>query len=104
MGMSHVLSSPISIIATTDCQRSAVPIPDFQTLMRPVLDLHGDGGDHDSAAVVAAMADRFELSAEERAEMLPLGRAEAVLQPGRLVTWSISRPSAMPPTGRCSVA
>jgi restriction system protein len=53
--------------------RSAVPVPDFQTLMRPVLELHADGGDHESGAVVAAMAEYFELSEAERTEMLPSG-------------------------------
>jgi restriction system protein len=48
-------------------------IPDFQTLMRPVLEFHADGSDHESAAVVAAMADLFELTADERTKMLPSG-------------------------------
>jgi restriction system protein len=50
-----------------------VPIPDFQTLMRPVLELHVDGDDHEAVKVSAAMADHFSLSAEERSMMLPSG-------------------------------
>ena len=62
-------------------------IPDFQTLMRPVLQLHADGGDHESAAVVAAMADHFELSAEERAMPLPSGGQRLF---HNRVAWSIT--------------
>lgn len=64
-----------------------MPIPDFQTLMRPVLEFHGDGVDHDSAAVVAAMADRFELSTEERAEMLPSGGQKLF---NNRIAWSVT--------------
>jgi restriction system protein len=56
-----------------DDERNAVPIPDFQTLMRPVLELHADGDDHESAKVTAAMAEHFALSADERSRMLPSG-------------------------------
>lgn len=49
-------------------------IPDFQTLMRPVLDLLGDGETRRSRDVKNAMADAFSLTHEERAEMLPSGR------------------------------
>ena len=49
-------------------------IPDFQTLMRPVLAHLGDGEVHRSRDVKDAMADEFKLSTEERAEVLPSGR------------------------------
>lgn len=62
-------------------------IPDFQTLMRPVLELHADGADHESAAVVAAMADHFELSADERAEMLPSGGQKLF---NNRIAWSVT--------------
>jgi len=48
-------------------------IPDFQTLMRPVLEA-AHGGERQIADVVDEMADRFELSDAERAELLPSGR------------------------------
>lgn len=68
-------------------RRSAVPIPDFQTLMRPVLEMHFDGGDHESAEVIASMADRFELSADERAEMLPSGGQKLF---NNRIAWSVT--------------
>lgn len=49
-------------------------IPDFQTLMRPVLQLLADGQVTRSREVKNMMADSFDLSAEERDQMLPSGR------------------------------
>ena len=49
-------------------------IPDFQTLMRPVLAHLSDGETRRSRDVKDAMADEFRLSDVERAEMLPSGR------------------------------
>ncbi len=53
-------------------------IPDFQTLMRPVLALLGDGEVRRSRDVKNAMADQFGLSESERAEMLPSGRQRII--------------------------
>ena len=50
-----------------------MPIPDLQTLMLPVLGLSKDGEVRISDAITS-LADRFTLSPEERAEMLPSGR------------------------------
>jgi restriction system protein len=49
-------------------------IPDFQTLMLPLLKLLGDGREHRFADAVDALADEFGLSQDERAKMLPSGR------------------------------
>lgn len=51
-------------------------IPDFQSLMRPLLDLHSDGREHINRDLVNNLAEQFALSAEERREMLPSGRAK----------------------------
>jgi len=51
-------------------------IPDFQTLMRPLLELHGDGEEHLNRDLVNSLADQFSLTEEERREMLPSGRAK----------------------------
>lgn len=53
-------------------------IPDYQTLMRPVLSHLGDGVVRRSRDVKDAMADLFSLSLEERAEMLPSGRQRTI--------------------------
>jgi len=50
-------------------------IPDFQTLMRPLLEAHADGQEHRNRDLVAKLASDFHLTEEERREMLPSGGA-----------------------------
>ncbi|RYD85460.1 MAG: restriction endonuclease [Verrucomicrobiaceae bacterium] len=52
-----------------------MPIPDFQTIMRPLLEAHQDGGAHLNRDLVHQLADHFNLTEDERREMLPSGRA-----------------------------
>ncbi|MBO9308594.1 MAG: restriction endonuclease [Chloroflexi bacterium] len=47
-----------------------MPIPDFQTLMLPILQLAGDGQLHKLRDAVAAMSDAFNLTEAERNEMI----------------------------------
>lgn len=49
-------------------------IPDFQTLMLPVLKTAADGGEIRIGDVVDRLADTFTLTEEERAHLLPSGR------------------------------
>lgn len=49
-------------------------VPDFQTLMRPLLALTEDGAEHNIADLRESLADDFELSEEDRAERIPSGR------------------------------
>lgn len=51
-----------------------MPIPDFQTVMLPLLEMAGDGKVRAMAEYRKALAERFHLSAEEREELLPSGR------------------------------
>lgn len=46
-------------------------VPDFQSLMLPLLRLAGDGMDHTFKDAVAAIAIEFSLTPEERNELLP---------------------------------
>lgn len=50
-------------------------VPDFQSLMRPLLAAHSDGGEHSNRDLVGLLATQFSLSDEERREMLPSGGA-----------------------------
>lgn len=50
-------------------------IPDFQTIMLPLLEIALDGAEHRYRDVVDTLAERFSLSDDERAEMLPSGGA-----------------------------
>lgn len=49
-------------------------IPDYQSIMRPLLALAADGQSHRITDAVTRLADQFELSAEERKDLLPSGR------------------------------
>lgn len=51
-------------------------IPDFQALMRPLLDLHADGREHLNRDLVNTLAQQLALTEEQRREMLPSGRAK----------------------------
>jgi restriction system protein len=48
-------------------------IPDFQTLMRPILAYLADGQQRSTRTVTDAMSDEFSLTAEERAQLIPSG-------------------------------
>jgi restriction system protein len=50
-------------------------VPDYQTLMRPVLALHADGQEHAVSAVRDTLAVEFALTSTDLAEQLPSGRA-----------------------------
>lgn len=50
-------------------------IPDFQTLMRPLLELHADGQEKTKEELRRALAEWFELTEEELAERIPSGTA-----------------------------
>lgn len=52
-----------------------MPIPDFQFLMRPLLEAHADGKEHLNRDLVAQLGEQFGLTEEERREMLPSGGA-----------------------------
>lgn len=49
-------------------------IPDYQTIMLPLLKLLSDGQERSIRACIDALADHFHLSQEERAELLPSGQ------------------------------
>jgi restriction system protein len=51
-----------------------VPVPDFQSVMFPLLKLASDKQDHTISGAIQALADQFALSEEDRRELLPSGR------------------------------
>jgi restriction system protein len=51
-------------------------IPDYQTLMLPILKFMGDQREHSLREAIDTLADRFHLTAEERRELLPSGKQE----------------------------
>ena len=51
-----------------------MPIPDFQTIMLPILEFAADGQEHSIRDAREALAQRFRLSEQERKERLPSGQ------------------------------
>lgn len=51
-----------------------MPIPDYQTIMLPLLEFAADSEEHSLRETIEALADRFELTDEERRELLPSGQ------------------------------
>ena len=50
-----------------------VTIPDYQTVMLPLLNLAADGKEHRLRAAIEDLADHFKLTDDERKELLPSG-------------------------------
>lgn len=50
-----------------------MPIPDYQTLMRPILELLADGAEHPLRNIKETLAVQFALTPDEREQMLPSG-------------------------------
>ena len=48
-------------------------IPDFQTIMLPLLQLMGDGKEHFNRELTQNLVDRFQLTQEEQEQLLPSG-------------------------------
>lgn len=53
-----------------------MPIPDFQTLMLPLLEFNGDQQEHSLRQAIDTLAEQFNLTDEERRELLPSGQQE----------------------------
>jgi len=60
-------------------------IPDYQTLMLPVLQLLGDGQEHLLRNIVQQLSDQFGLSEDERRQLLPSGVSTTI---GSRVGWA----------------
>lgn len=50
-------------------------IPDFQSLMLPLLDEVKDGKEHQSRNIVESLAAKYQLTQNERAQLLPSGKS-----------------------------
>ena len=50
-----------------------MPIPDYQTIMLPILQLAADQQEHKFSDCVQSLADKFLLTDEEKSELLPSG-------------------------------
>jgi restriction system protein len=66
---------------------AAVSIPDFQSLMRPVLEVHVDGAPHSSAEVRDRIAAALGVTEDERKIMIPSGSQPLYLN---RVAWAVT--------------
>jgi len=55
-----------------------MPIPDYQTLMLPLLRLASDGSDHTTREVVERLSVEFQLTQEERGQLLASGQQAVI--------------------------
>jgi restriction system protein len=62
-------------------------VPDFQTVMLPLLRLAGDRKEHSVGEAVETLAGHFKLSDDERRELLPSGRQARF---NNRVAWAVS--------------
>jgi restriction system protein len=62
-----------------------MPIPDYQTVMLPLLRYLGDGREHTLNECVEAVGDEFKLTPEERLQFLPSGTSTVI---GNRVGWA----------------
>ena len=62
-----------------------MPIPDYQTIMLPLLKFSGDGNEHSLRETTERLADEFRLTPQVREEKLPSGQ-QAVF--GDRVGWA----------------
>ena len=51
-----------------------MPIPDFQTIMLPLLKFADDRREHSLREAIEFLADEFNLTEDERRELLPSGQ------------------------------
>src|SRR5450755_3604365 len=62
-------------------------VPDFQSLMLPLLKLAGDGQQHTLAEVVERLAQEFQLSDDDRKELLKSGQTRLYNRVGWTTTY-----------------
>lgn len=53
-----------------------MPVPDFQSIMRPLLSILADDREHDNAEIRGRLAEHFSLTPEELQAQIPSGRAK----------------------------
>jgi restriction system protein len=65
----------------------SMPIPDFQTVMLPLLRFASDDGEHAVREATDALADQFQLTSDEREQLVPSGQQRTF---SNRVSWAVS--------------
>src|SRR5260370_34225149 len=58
------------------CRRLDMAVPDYQSLMLPFLKIAADGSEHHLSEIIETLAQQFDVSDQDRKEMLPSGRQQ----------------------------
>src|SRR5260370_30806750 len=56
------------------CRRLDMAVPDYQSLMLPFLKIAADGSEHHLSEIIETLAQQFDVSDQDRKEILPSGR------------------------------
>ena len=75
------------LAGTTTGQGGRTAIPDFQTLMRPLLQFAGDGTEHTLGEAIEHLGRGFQLTQADRQELLPSGKQSRF---DNRVGWAVS--------------
>jgi restriction system protein len=67
------LRKSINRIELKQQKSNQMPIPDFQSIMLPLLQSCADGQEHGLRETIETLATTFQLTEEERQELLPSG-------------------------------
>jgi restriction system protein len=76
-----------------------MPVPDFQTLMLPVLEDVSDGRERRHRDLFASLARRLELTPDDLAELLPSGAHSKFENRVRWAKWYLTKAGLLEPTG-----
>lgn len=77
-------------------------IPDYETVMRPLLDVCADGKDHRVRDLAEVLAEAFKLTPAERAELIPSGIVKFVSRVGWAKTY-LKQAGSLEQPGRAMV-
>ncbi len=77
-----------------------MPIPDFQSVMRPLMDVISDSKEHSVRETLDRLGDHFELTDEERKRLLPSGRQEVFTNRVAWAKTHLRMAGLIEPTGR----
>lgn len=62
-------------------------IPDFQTIMRPIMAMLADRETRSAKEIIASVSDQYDLTEEERSELIPSGTQRRI---DNKVHWSLT--------------
>lgn len=77
-----------------------MPIPGFQQIMLPVLQMVGDQQEHVTSSLVSRLADQFNLSPEERSLLNPVSRQPTFYNRTAWAVTYLAKAGALKRTGR----